>query len=238
MTPRSPGIYGFPCFHPFISFSQHCVELWDKWGTADPFPVEFEDPDPQGCLRMDPGGLMASAQNARALATDKQEHVFIYLFILEYGATGRGRGTHALRRPCLTPLAAPPLCPSTSLREGNRPGRGRDRVAAAGRTPSSHGSSDEPSPENANPESPPGPEHHSLHAVPGRGMSASSWNTSHLRSHHAAICSPGVLVDLGPGGRPAPVQTSPWKTQVCSRNPGPGAADTPGYASPHLLTPW
>ena len=182
---------------------------------------------------------MASAQNARALATDKQEHVFICLFILEYGATGRGRGTHALL-PVALPDSTGSTAPSVqapSLREGNRPGRGRDR-AAAGRTPSSHGSSDESSPENAKPESPPGPEHHSLHAVPGRGMSGLLWNTSHLRSHHAAICSPGVLVDLGPrAGRPLS-RLLPGRPRFAPGTPGPGAADTPGYASPHLLTPW
>ena len=125
---------------------------------------------------------------------------FIYLFILEYGATGRGQGTHALL-PVALPDSTGSTAPSIhapSLREENRPGRGRDREAA-GRTPSCHRSSDESSPENAKPESPPGPERRSLHAVPGRGMSGLLWNTSHLRSHHAAICSPGVLVDLGPG---------------------------------------
>ena len=40
MTPRRPAIYGFPLFSPFhIVFTALC-RAWDRWGTADPFPVD------------------------------------------------------------------------------------------------------------------------------------------------------------------------------------------------------
>lgn len=143
---------------------------------------------------------MASAQDARALATDKQEHVFIYLFILEYGATGRGQGTHATL-PVALPDSTTPSVHAPSLQEGNRPGRGRDR-AASGRTPSCHRSSDESSPENAKPESPPGPERRSLHAVPGRGMSGLLWNTptSAATTQQYAVLGSSLIWGQGQAG--------------------------------------
>lgn len=138
----------------------------------------------------------ASAWNAITLAIDVQEHVFIFM---EYGATGRGQGTRALLS------VAPPDSSGTapqatclSCRKATGLGGKRDR-AAAGRTPSCHGSPEGSSPENAEPESFPGPECHSLHAVPSLGTSGLLWNVSILCSHHAAICNPGASLTWGPG---------------------------------------
>lgn len=170
---------------------------------------------------------MASAQDARALATDKQEHVFIYLFWnMVQQEEGRGHMLFCWW-PCLTPLAAPPP-PSTHLPCGKKIGQvGGETEKLLEGPPAVTGLQTSPALRMQNQNRPQAQNVAPSTLSPAEECQASSGTrpTSAATMQQYAVLGSSLIWGRG---RPAPPQTSPWRTQVCSRNSRPRSRGHPG----------
>lgn len=112
MMPRNPGIYGFPLFSPFhIIFTALC-RAWDRWGTADPFPVDAPKILTLKAISLRRwwiNGQCPGCQSISNRQTGTRVHLFIYLF-WNMVQQEEGRG-HMLscRWPCLTAPRPPSM---------------------------------------------------------------------------------------------------------------------------------